>query len=137
MKLLDKIKDVFEKHPFQSIDIPKEYKNVYRYLDANPKEMKQFIPKKDVAYFIKKYQQHIPKGWYGFDGIGAPTIPEWNLILDEILEVLIAADPDFEIYQIKIKFGGICFYVETNIIEDIDEIEMLIMNKMHDKNLIY
>jgi hypothetical protein len=87
-------------------------------------------------FLIKKYRQHIPKGHYGFS-IGEPIIPQWNEILDKIVEVCIAADPNFEIRQVKLKFGGICFYVHSDVIEDLHEVEVQIGNTLFDRGLIY
>ena len=84
----------------------------------------------------KKYREYIPQGWYGFD-IGTPIIPAWMEIIDNIVELCVENDPDFEIHQIKLKFGGICFYVYSNVIDDIHDIEYLILNTLNDRALIY
>ena len=58
-------------------------------------------------------------------------------ILDEILELCTENDTDFEIHQIKLKFGGIRFYVHSDIIEDINDVEMCIEDNLYDPALIY
>jgi hypothetical protein len=55
--------------------------------------------------FNEKYKQYIPEGWYGlgFD------IPEVTIYLDEVMQDLITI-PEFELHQIKLKFGMARFY---------------------------
>lgn len=136
MIILDKIQKIFNQYMLNEIILPEGHKNVYTYLNEFPQFKNSFETDKDDIYFIKKYKNNIPKGWYGFD-IGTPIIPVWNQILDEILEVCIAVDPNFEIHQIKLKFGGVRFYVHSEIIEDILDVEVLIGNVLFDNKLIY
>lgn len=136
MKILDKIQAVFDKHELHSLTFPDGHKDVYTFLKEYPEFKKDFETEKDDMYFIKKYRNRIPKGWYGFS-IGSPIIPSWNEIIEEILELCIEADPDFEIHQIKLKFGGICFYCHSNVIEDLFDVERLIESTLHDRALIY
>jgi len=136
MKLLDQIKEIFNKYELKLTELPTDHKNVYSFLRECPEFKKNFHNDKTDWYFIEKYRSHIPKGWYGFS-LGDPIIPIWCEIIDEIVQLCIDNDPNFEIHQIKIKFGGICFYVESNIIEDTFEIECLIENTLYDKALIY
>lgn len=137
MKLLNEVKKIITKYNFKPIEIPVGFANLYRYKDENPQDCTYYynIEKNDY-YLLNKYSKHIPKGWYGFN-IGTPIVPQWMDIIDEILELCIKQDPKFEIHQIKIKFGGIRFYVHSNVIEDIFEIESLIENKLFDTALIY
>jgi len=58
-------------------------------------------------------------------------------IIREIVLVCIKANPNFEIHQIKMKFGGIHFYCHSEVIEDLNEVDGLIMDKLFDKALIY
>ena len=69
--------------------------------------------------------------------MGSPTPKNWVTAIDKILELCIKTDPEFEIHQIKIKFGGIRFYCESELIEDLFDIEILIGNELHSKKLIY
>lgn len=137
MKLLKEVENIINKNEFKPIEIPAGFANLYRYKDNNPEDYTYYynIVKND-SYFIKKYRKHIPQGWYGFS-MGAPIIPQWLDIVDEVLELCIKNDPEFEIHQIKIKFGGVRFYVHSGVIEDIFEIESVIENKLFDKALIY
>lgn len=135
MKLLDKIQEIFNNYELKPLEFD-GFKNIYDYLNNNPEKRPEYETQYNDGYFLKKYRDHISKGHYGFS-IGKPIIPVWNEILDKILEICIENDPKFEIQQIKLKFGRICFYVQSSVIEDIHEVEMLIMNKLYDKELIY
>ncbi len=137
MKILEQVQAVFAKYELKPIEIPAGYDDLYKYLRDHPGEREnKYTPEKDDDYFLKKYGAYISKGHYGFS-IGTPTVPVWNQILDEILEICVLADYHFEIQQIKMKFGGIRFYTESNVIEDINEVESWIENTLYDKALIY
>lgn len=136
MKLLEKVKEIFDKYNYTPIELPEEYGNLYRYLDEHLEEYWKYESKSDDSYLIEKYSKYIPKGHYGFS-IGHPTPNAWNDIIEEILDLCIKEDPNFEIHQIKTKFGRICFYVHSDTIEDIFDIEVLIGNKLFDEALIY
>lgn len=136
MKLLTEIQKIFDGYDLKPIEIPEGFKNVYDSRREIPEFENKFLTDKDDFYFIGKYEKHIPRGWYGFS-IGTPIIPEWNEIIDKILEICITNDPDFEIHQIKLKFGTIHFNVYSDVIEDTSEIDMLIMETLSDRALIY
>ena len=136
MKLLNKVKLIIEKYDLKPIELPNGYKDVYAYIRNNPHESIKFESKKDDEVLCEKYHDRIPNGWYGFD-IGTPIVPDWIEIIDEIVELCIKADSDFEIHQIKLKYGGIRFYVGSAIIEDICEMEDLIEDILFDEALIY
>ena len=137
MKILNEIEEIIAKYDLKPIKLPDDYKNLYSYKKSNPQDVTYYynIEKSD-SYLCEKYADNIPHGWYGFD-VGTPIIPEWMDILDKIVELCIENDPDFEIHQIKLKFGGIRFYVYSEIIEDTHEIEMYIEDKLFDAALIY
>lgn len=136
MKILDKVIEIFNQYDLKPIVLPDGHINIYSFLNAHPEFRKEYETEKNDFYFINKYRKYISERNYGFS-IGTPIVPEWNEIIEKILEICIDADPNFEIQQIKIKFGGMCFYVQTNIIKDINDVEKLIMEKMYDKALIY
>jgi hypothetical protein len=135
MNLLEKAKEILNRYDL-SINIPEKYKTVYDLLKDEPDLIKNYRSEKNDSYFIKKYQKYIPKGWYGFS-IGSPTPPNWNEVVDEILGLLISNDSDFEIHQIKMKTGRMCFYVYSEKIEDFDVISNLIEEKLFSPKLIY
>jgi hypothetical protein len=129
MQLLDEIKKIIKKYELNPKLIPEEYPDVYLYIRINPEVENMFKSLKNDSYFINKYEKHIGKGHYGFS-IGQPIIPSWNEVLDEIIELCIKKDPNFIIKQIKMKFGFICFYTESDVISDLNEIEALITNTL-------
>lgn len=143
MKILKKVKKIIDNYKFQKvkdiIELTDDCKNIYHYINKNPESkivFRAFSAEKDDSYLLRRYRDHIPKGWYGFC-IGSPIIPVWSTIIEEILDVCIEADPNFEIHQIKLKFGGIRFYCESSIIEDLHEVESLIENTLFDEALIF
>jgi hypothetical protein len=132
MKLLNEVKVIIGKYNLKPIVLPEGHYNVY-----DEELRKGFVNEKiNDDFLLKKYFKHIPKGWYGF-AIGKPIVPEWMNIIDEVLELCVKADPDFEIHQIKLKFGGIRFYSHSPIIEDIVDIEFYVESKLYDKALVY
>ena len=64
----------------------------------------------DILLFYK-WAYRVGKGWYGFALGNVPRV--WSDVLDEFLCWLEIQQPDFEIHQIKIKLGGLRFYVGT------------------------
>lgn len=65
-------------------------------------------------YLFYRWAYRIPKGWYGF--ALSQTVPVlWARIIDEFLSYLETRAPQFEIHQIKLKFGGLRFYVGLNL----------------------
>lgn len=62
------------------------------------------------ARLFKKWENRIPDGWYGFDGIKT----EWLRDVDDFLIWLEKKCPHFEIHQIKEKFNSLRVYIQTN-----------------------
>ena len=95
---------------------------------------------------LSKYQKYIPKGWYGFS-LGEPCPHDWYLIIDEFLEYLLDLQKqnrisNFEIHQIKIKYGSLRFYVsyecdDEELREFIDLQIRKLENHLTDEILIY
>lgn len=137
MKLLNQVKKIIENHPWEKYKIPEGYANLYQYLneDIKRRSFPEYSSPLTDNILCNKYKINIPKGWYGFD-IGNPIHPEWIEIIDEVLQLCIANDEDLQIHQVKIKYGGIRFYVESLVIEDMHEIEYLVED-LYDKALIY
>lgn len=136
MKLLNEITTIFDKYTLELIHLPDGYGNIYSYSDYYPHIKIKYTQNNVDGDFQKKYRKNIPSGWYGF-AIGNIIPKEWIDVLNEVLDELIKSDPEFEINQIKMKFGGIRFYVNSEIIEDIFKIERLIEVKLFDRALIY
>lgn len=78
-------------------------------------EREEYKGKPDMSptiYLFQKWAYKVEKGWYGFDLGWAPFT--WGLILSDFLEDLEKRCPDFKICQIKLKFGGLRFYVDLD-----------------------
>lgn len=110
----------------------KTVKEIINKYDLNSQEKIEFK-------LFDKWNHKIPKGWYGFDLEGTPCV--WWQIIDEFLDEVNKECPDFEIQQVKLKFGQIRCYIQLNttpekskeINKEISELE----NILFDKNLIY
>jgi hypothetical protein len=59
-----------------------------------------------------KWAYRVGTGWYGFNLGHIP--PVWKDMLDDFLSWLVSQCPDFEIHQIKMKFGALRFYIDTH-----------------------
>jgi hypothetical protein len=116
--------------------LPNNYRNIYDYLRDFPKECEKYEPRRSDDYFLLKYKKYIPHGHYGFS-IGTPIYPVWNEIIDKVLDLCISVDSQFQICQVKLKWGRIDFNCYSNIIEDMIEIDKLFMNNLYDNYLIY
>jgi hypothetical protein len=136
MKILDKIQAIFDEYDLKPLELPAGQKNVYTYLREFPEKKDEFGTDMVDRHLYEKYHKYISQGHYGFS-IGIPIILSWVEIIDKILQICVKADHNFEIHQIKLKFGGICFYVHSEIIEDINDVEILISKTLRDKALIY
>lgn len=60
---------------------------------------------------LRALLERIPDGWGRWIGCG----PGWYPILTRIEQRLNELDPDYEVHQIKEKFGTLCFYWEGDI----------------------
>ena len=136
MNILEKVQEIFNQYDLKPIELPKDFKDVYMFLRKYPEFGKDFKSSIEDSDLNTKYRKHIPRGWYGFD-VGTPIVPSWMEIIDKIVEACVAVDPDFEIHQVKLKFGGICYYCGSNIIDDLHDVEFLIAQKLFDRALIY
>lgn len=137
LKLAEEVKEILGKYNLEVL-VPDEYKTVYKYVDEHPeKEIEDFKhPTITDSSLNKKFSKNIPKGWYGCS-IGNPTPINWYVAIEKILDFLVKKDPDFEIHQIKIKFGGIRFYCESEKIEDIFDICRVVESALYSRKLMY
>jgi hypothetical protein len=136
MKCLEDVRKIIDSYKIEPIKLPEGIKNIYQLINDIPEAKQNFQSEKDDFYLIKKYRKYISQGHYGFS-IGSPINPKWNEVMDEILTYCISKDENFEIQQIKVKFGFMCFYVKSKIIEDIHEIEILIGKSLSDRAIVY
>ncbi len=116
------------------------------YTDSKIKEKYSRGCREEEQRLLKKYSSYIPKGWYGFS-FGEPLHLDWFKIIDEFLTYLIELEQlnriqDFEIHQIKLKFGGLRFYISYKCEdEELREFIELQISKLEDclfdEKLIY
>ena len=140
MKKLDEVKAILAKHDLE-VKLPECCKtNLYDCECEGSKSERgypdDFNPEKNDGDLYQKYKEFIPAGWYGF-ALGKPTPNAWVEALEEVLDLLVKTDPNFQIHQIKTKFGGIRFYVHSDVIEDIWDIETTVDGAMFSNLLIY
>ncbi len=115
------IKKILEKYKIKRND-PILVTNI----DENPTRYKELI---------EKWSPYISKGYYGFDLGNLPNV--WYDCIDEVLDYLKEkSEGDLQIQQIKIKFGGLRFYVTGNFVDEWHNIESMINEFYHD-DLVY
>ena len=132
----ERIIKIIEKYNLKPIQLTDDHKNVYIYINEHNSRDKEFRPEVTDNFLNKKYSKHIPRGWYGFD-VGTPIVPDWMKIIDEITELCVEIDPNFEIHQVKLKYGRICYYATSSIIEDVFDIDFLLNDYLYDAALVY
>ena len=118
--------------------------NVYVNSDVSKKYSEGCAEKE--LHLLNKWKKYIPQGWYGFS-LGSPCPHDWYKIIDEFLDYLKELEEfskieDLEIHQIKIKYGGLRFYVSFSCKDDEfrEHLELQIArleNHLHDDKLIY
>jgi hypothetical protein len=81
-----------------------------------------------------KWSKHIPAGWYGFSL--APCPDSWFSAIDEFLDELVKQNQEFEIHQVKLKYGQCRFYFDK-LTEDQQEALSLLEAALEDKFLVY
>lgn len=77
----------------------------------------KYPAKSDICpdlYLFMKWAYRVEKGWYGF-ALGDTVPMVWARIIEEFLVELEKEAPNFKIHQIKLKFGGLRFYVDLNL----------------------
>ncbi len=63
----------------------------------------------EYADGLRAIMQRIPEGWGRWISCG----PGWYPMLVELDSVLAQLDPEYEVRQVKEKFGGLCYYAHT------------------------
>ncbi len=91
-------------------------------------------------YLFMKWAYRVEKGWYGF-AVGNVPMP-WVLIIDKFLRELEVEAPDFKIHQIKLKFGGLRFYVDLGLndalkVEAIQHEIAKLQKLLYNEHLVY
>jgi hypothetical protein len=112
------------------------------YVNGGPKPGAKLSgsPMEPNLYLFQKWAYRVGKGWYGFDLSDIPNV--WVFMLDTFLAWVELQCPDFEILQIKTKFGGLRFYINTHCndvgVNEIVRAEIAKLEKlMFHKNLIF
>lgn len=113
-------------------DLKKKYQSRLTKAEC-PRKLDDFNP---TIYLFHKWSHKVPKGWYGFDLSNVPYV--WGMIIDGFLEYIDKeTSGEFEIHQIKLKMGGLRFYVggvsNMGLRKDIEELE----DWLSDSRLIY
>lgn len=83
----------------------------------------------------QKFNSKVPTGWSGIN-LCSPTPHTWFDVIEEFLEYVETKCPNFEILQIKIKFGGLRMYL-NNISLDVHKEVVALEKLLFDKKLIY
>lgn len=65
-------------------------------------------------YLFMTWAHRVGKGWYGF-ALGNDVPIVWAKIIHDFLKELETEAPEFEIHQLKLKFGGVRFYVDLQL----------------------
>lgn len=100
--------------------------------DWNSREVQELDALEE--HLLNKWQKRIPKGWYGFSLAPCPKV--WLLAIDEFLDELEKVNPNFEIHQIKCKYGSLRCYLGGDSEEEQKAIDLL-ESVMSDQFLIY
>jgi hypothetical protein len=103
---------------------------------TNRNDADDLVARERTKQLQEKWKSHIPPRWYGFKGVGTPVPLYWFSVIDEFLDYVKSVCPDFEIHQIKLKFGGIRIYLDKITPEIAQDIKLL-HNVLHDEYLIY
>ena len=112
------------------------------YINGRPKPGAKLsgLPMEPNLYLFQKWAYRVGKGWYGFDLSAIPNV--WVFMLSQFLTWVESQCPDFKILQIKTKFGGLRFYIETHCddaaVNEVVRSEIAKLEKlMFHKNLIF
>ncbi len=125
--------DLLEKHSCKEDSYFKE--NEFPYSEKWKEEKAQ----EDEEWMCKlqgRFGDRVPKGWYGFGGLGVPTPLVWYKLIYEFLEWVEKECPDFEIHQQKIKMGSYRCHL-GNINEKVQENIKILELGLFDQKLIY
>ena len=89
-------------------------------------------------FLFQRWACRVRQGCYGFDLGDVPRV--WADLLNDLLAWMESQCPDFEILQIKMKCGGLRFYIDTKIVDEvlqqrvgseINQLEILLRHDHH------
>ena len=135
MKILETVKEIVDKYDIKPIDTL-GWEDAYELTKEVPESKDMFASPLTDFELLMKYRRYIPEWHYGFS-LGTPTPKKWIDALVEILDLCVSFDPNIRIHAIKIKFGFLCFYVYSDVIEDIHDVEIYLAKTLHDPALKY
>lgn len=105
------------------------------YYKSNPYEGTIHKNTQAEITLLENFAHRVGKGWYGIS-LSQPTPNSWFLFMTDFLRLIEKNNPDFEIQQIKIKFGGIRIYL-SKISKETQKLISIAENELFDKHLIY
>ena len=95
----------------------------------------------NTELLVNKWSHKIAHNWYGFDIAGVPD--DWVIQIDEFLTWLEEVYPQFQIRQIKVKFGGLRIYLDLSrdgmtsfLYKEIDA-KINKLEELYSKDLVY
>lgn len=134
MNILEKTKEIIAKHNLAEKLTFNPFK-IRRVKDIGFDDFLEFKGSYEKVVALQlKYDSRVPMGWYGIDLYEAPI--SWLNALEEFLAELEKDSPDFEIHQIKLKFGTARIHIDNVSEEAYDSVDLL-EDVMQDSNLIY
>ena len=101
-----------------------------------------FLAKIAHDKLFDKWKDTIGENWYGF-ALWNNLPLNWYLAIDDLLEYIKTVSKKFEIHQIKIKYGGLRFYVYYDVKDDfvlmgnIDKLIETIEKYCQNKEFVY
>jgi len=126
--------------PFYSLDIIQNLTEKYNLAQDSYSEQniwkKHTTPESKERYkkLKRKWQKYIGMNWYGFELERLPV--KIYDIIDDFLEYIKNNNPDFEIHQVKTKFGSIRIYL-GNITGEDQEKCFKLTQLLFDRNWIF
>lgn len=132
---MSKVQELIEEYNLTPNSYYTESPYTKEWLDKTKVILPSIIYNKAENALRKRWGSRISKDWYGFN-LGIPIPLVWYIVIDKFLEYIEQKCPEFEIYQIKLKFGGLRMYlgkISKEIQQEIDNLE----NVLTDKYLIY
>lgn len=133
MDLITKTKEIIKKHNLAEKLTFNPFK-IRRAKDIGFDDFPEFKGSYEKVVALQlKYDSRVPMGWYGIDLYEAPI--SWLNALEEFLVELEKDSPDFEIHQLKIKYGCFRGYM-ANLSENAEKAVDLLEEAMQDTNLL-
>lgn len=127
MNIIKQLKEKYNLAPNSYLD-----KNVWRKSAKDSDFLESAAEHKRIQ---DKWDYKVGANWYGIEMTDRMPVVFYKVI-DEFLDWMLINEPNFEIHQIKCKFGGIRVYI-GNISEEIQDFCWNLSSLLFDENLIY